>query len=126
MKGNANIAEGEIQRKKLIETESDFHIVQIFAHFFNSKSTTASFFKFLKCTLTYLVYLWRYWRYVSIRLIAFHLLIIITACGKMKVYGTLEFISNVPYYGIFTIKPGGVRLFAYFLCFMLGDCSNID
>jgi hypothetical protein len=25
-------------------------------------------------------------------------------------YGTLEFISNVPYYGIFLIKPGGVGL----------------
>ena len=25
-------------------------------------------------------------------------------------YGTLEFISNVPYYGIFIVKPGGVRL----------------
>ncbi len=84
MKGNANIAEGEIQRKKLIDTESDFHIVQIFAHFLNSKSTTASFLKFFKCTWTYLVYFWRYWRYVSIRLIALDLLILITVCGKIK------------------------------------------
>jgi hypothetical protein len=29
---------------------------------------------------------------------------------RKAMYGTLEFISNVPYYGIFTIKPGGVRL----------------
>jgi hypothetical protein len=29
---------------------------------------------------------------------------------RKAMYGTLEFISNVPYYGIFLIKPGGVGL----------------
>jgi hypothetical protein len=44
-------------------------------------------------------------------------------------YGTLEFISNVPYYGIFIINPYGVRfcfISPLLLLFMLTVCSCIE
>jgi hypothetical protein len=43
-------------------------------------------------------------------------------------YGTLEFISNVPYYGIFIINPYGVRfciISLLLLLFMLTVCAVV-
>ena len=45
---------------------------------------------------------------------------------RKAMYGTLEFISNVPYYGIFLIKPGVSGTLLISSVFMLTDCSNID
>jgi hypothetical protein len=44
---------------------------------------------------------------------------------RKAMYGTLEFISNVPYYGIFIINPGRVRLclFPLFSCWLFAVVS---